>query len=180
MAVSLKPISASKVFEAVKAVQKGGFIMVDKNMLGMEFPGPTWDIEKGKIKEFANAIEDPNPIFRDEEAAKAAGLPGIPAPLTFLVTEIFHFDEKTPRPDYKVDLRRILDGGTEYEYIKPVIAGDTITSSTKVTDIYEKKGRRGGTMTFLVAETTYKNQNDEVCVISRGTLIETSQAPTSG
>lgn len=154
--------------------------MVDKSLLGKEFPGPTWGIEKGKIKEFANAIEDPNPIFRDEAAAKAAGFPGIPAPLTFLVTEIFHFDEKTPRPDYKVDLRRILDGGTEYEYIKPVLAGDTITSSTKVAEIYEKSGKRGGTMTFLVAETTFTNQKGEVCVKSRGTLIETSQPPTSG
>ncbi len=154
--------------------------MVDKSLLGKEFLGPTWDIEKGKIEEFANAIEDPNPIFRDEAAAKSAGFESVPAPLTFLVTEIFHFDEKTPRPDYKVDLRRILDGGTEYEYIKPVLAGDTITSNTKVAEIYEKQGRRGGTMTFLVAETTFKNQKGEVCVKSRGTLIETSQTPTSG
>ena len=60
--------------------------MVDKSLLGKEFPGPTWGIEKGKIKEFAIAVEDPNPIFRDEAAAKAVGFPGIPAPLTFLVT----------------------------------------------------------------------------------------------
>lgn len=154
--------------------------MVDKSLLGKEFPGPTWGIEKGKIKEFAIAVEDPNPIFRDEAAAKAAGFPSIPAPLTFLVTEIFYFDEKIVRPDYKVDLRRILDGGTEFEYLKPVVAGDTITSNTKVVEIYEKSGKRGGTMTFLVAETSFKNQKGEVCVKSRGTLIETSQAPTSG
>ena len=154
--------------------------MVDKNLLGKEFPGPTWDIEKGKIGEFAKAIEDPNPIFYDEAAAKAVGLEGVPAPLTFLVTEMFHFDESISRPDYKVDMNRVLDGGTEFEYIKPVLAGDTISSSTKVVEIYEKTGKLGGTMTFVVAETTYNNQKGEACVKSRGTLIETSQAPTSG
>lgn len=154
--------------------------MVDKSLLGKEYPGPTWDIEKGKIREFANAIEDPNPIFREEEAASAVGFEAVPAPLTFLVTEIFHFTDDIPRPDYKVNPNRILDGGTEYEYIKPVLAGDTISSKTKVAEIYEKKGRRGGIMTFVVAETTYTNQKGEVCVKSRSTLIETSQTPTSG
>ena len=54
-------------------------------------------------------------------------------------------------------------------------AGDVLTAVTKVTDVYEKTGGRGGTMTFVVMDTEFTNQKGEKVAISRGVTIETGQ-----
>jgi acyl dehydratase len=74
-----------------------------------------------------------------------------------------------------MDLRRVLHGEQEFEYLKPVYAGDVLTAVTKVTDVYEKTGGRGGTMTFVVMDTEFTNQKGEKVAISRGVTIETGQ-----
>ena len=58
----------------------------------------------------------------------------------------------------------------------PVYAGDVLTATARVADVYEKAGSRGGTMTFGVLETTFTNQRGEKVLISRSTLIETAAA----
>jgi len=54
--------------------------------------------------------------------------------------------------------------------------GDTLTGVTKVADVLEKEGSRGGKMTLVIAETEYTNQKGEKVAIARSTLIETGQA----
>jgi acyl dehydratase len=67
-------------------------------------------------------------------------------------------------------LPRLLNGGNEVEFYQLPKLGDRITARAKYLDIYEKTGR-SGTMIFILIETRYTNQKDELLMVSRVTLI---------
>ena len=135
-------------------------------------------IEAGKVEEFARAIKEDNPAFRDEEAAEEQGFEAIPAPLTFPRVSSF--------PRYRVVQGRGIDigfrqeyaihGEQEYEYERPLRVGDVLTGTTTLTDIYQREGGRGGTMTFAELETEYHDQNGDLVLTERSTAIETAGA----
>jgi len=151
--------------------------MADKSDIGKTGKPITIHIEYGKIREFAKSIKDPNPIYHDPEYAKKE-VGGVMAPPTFLMT-LAHWDDGEGRPHVKMDLRRVLHGEQEFEYLKPIYAGDVLTAVTRVTDVYEKSGSRGGIMTFAIMETEYKNQRGDLVARTRSTTIETGQAVQS-
>jgi acyl dehydratase len=134
----------------------------------------TMRVEYGKIREFARALKDDNPIYFDEEYAKHEG-GGILPPPTFTMTMAF-WDDPSNRIELGMDMRRVLHGGQEFEYVRPVHAGDVLTAEGSITDVYKKPGKRGGEMTFAVMQTEFKNQRGEVVVYSRSTIIETAKA----
>ncbi len=149
-----------------------------KAMIGQEavFRGVD-EIGKGAIKKFALAVGDLNPLYIDEEYAKKSRYGGIIAPPTF-VFDVVH-DKKTKigedgrglaRIRLPPPFGRILRGGNEYEFLKPVRPEDIISSRRKIIDIYEKQGR-SGKLIFVISETTYTNQRKEVLGINRETLI---------
>jgi acyl dehydratase len=151
--------------------------MADKSDIGKVGKPVTLRIEAGKIREFAKSIKDPNPLYCDEELAKVER-GGIMPPPTFLMT-LAHWDDGGGQPHVKLDTRRILHGEQEFEYCKPIYVGDTLTAVTKVTNVFEKTGGRGGTMTFVVMATDFTNQQGEKVAIARCTVIETGQAVAS-
>jgi len=133
----------------------------------------TMRVEFGKIREFAAAIKDENPIYFDEDyAKKEAG--GVPPPPTFMMTQGF-WDDGRGHIDLGLDLRRVLHGEQEFEYVKPVVAGDTLTAQGRISSVEKRPGKRGGEMTLVTLETEYKNQRGEVCLYSRSTIIETAK-----
>jgi acyl dehydratase len=147
--------------------------MADKSMIGKTGKPFTMPIEWGKVREFARAIKDPNPVYYDPELAKKE-CGGIPVPPTFLQTSAF-WQSAESSPALTFDVRRILHGEQEFEFLKPILVGDVLTGISKVADIYEKEGGRGGKMTFNVMETEYRNQKGEKVAVSRSVLIETGQ-----
>jgi len=149
--------------------------MADKSMIGKTGKPFTMPVEWSKVREFARAIKDPNPLYFDPELAKRES-GGIPVPVTFLQTAVFWQDDSSSPGMGGFDIRRILHGEQDFELLKPILVGDTLTGVAKVADLYEKEGGRGGKMTFLVVETEYKNQKGEKVAIARSTLIETGQA----
>jgi acyl dehydratase len=147
---------------------------MDKNGVGKVGRPVTMHVERGKIREFAKAIQDDNPLYVDEADAKATVGGIMPPPTVFM--SLSHWDDAGEgRPDLQADIRYVPHGEQECEYLKPVYAGDVLTATTRVKDIFEKPGRRGGTMAFGVMETEFRNQRGELCVIARATLIETEQ-----
>jgi acyl dehydratase len=130
-------------------------------------------VEFGKIREFARAIKDDNPLYFDEEHAKReAG--GVMPPPTFTMTQAF-WDDGRGRIDLGLDMRRVLHGEQEFEYVKPIYAGDTLTAQGKIANVEKRPGKRGGEMTLVTMETEYKNQRGEVVLYSRSTIIETAK-----
>lgn len=99
-------------------------------------------VEEGKIAEFARAVGATDPLHRDPEAARAAGLPGLLAPPTFVAASM-HWAPAGGGLALGLDLRRVLAGGGEWEYLQPVCAGDELAVSVVVQSVTEKQGSRG-------------------------------------
>jgi acyl dehydratase len=146
---------------------------VDKSYIGRTGSPVVMHVERGKIREFATAIKDDDPIYFDEVyASKEAG--GIMPPVTFLQT-VSHWDDGRGRVGVPFDLKRVLHGEQEYEFLAPIHVGDVLTVVSRIVDVYEKPGKRGGSMNFAVTETTYTNQRGEVVVRAKHVTIETGQ-----
>ena len=110
------------------------------DQIGMELPARTIEVEKGAIRKFADAIGEDNPLYRDEAYAKKSRYGSLIAPPTFIVNFTMELSQY-----YRWDFGRVgVHGGEEYEYYKPIKAGDTIICKAKIVDIYEKEGKRGG------------------------------------
>jgi acyl dehydratase len=143
--------------------------MLDKTKIGHEFPPFSTEVEKGRLRFFAEAIGERNPIYTDESAAKAAGYSAIPAPPTFMFS--VDLDGPDMLPILKLlnlDIGRVLHGTQDFEYLGQIYAGDSITQKSKIADIYDK---RNGALEFVVQESTYTNQNDELVGRAQQTLV---------
>lgn len=122
---------------------------MEKNLIGLEGDPVDFEVEKGVIRRFAEAIGDLNPIYLDEAAAKRAGFAGVVAPPTFAAT--FGEAAKSLRTKLPLDFKRILHGGMEFQYLAPVTAGMKVTCKARLADLYEKSGG-SGMMEFYVFE----------------------------
>jgi hypothetical protein len=135
-------------------------------------PALEWVVERGKIAEFARACLNESEAHSN---ADAVATPTFPQTLSF-----WRMRQNRPREAGRegMDMRRVLHGEQEFEYVRPLRAGDVLTASSRVKDQYEKEGKRGGTMKFVVTETVFKDPRGEVVAYSRGTSIVTSKATT--
>jgi hypothetical protein len=148
--------------------------MVDKSKVGLTDEPATMPLERGKIREFAKACQSANVAYGDD--------PTPPVPPTFLTTVNFWMGSGTsPLAQLDIDLRRLLHGGQEYVFHgPPPRAGTDLTFQTRVDKIYEKEGKRGGTMTFIETVTEFRDPDGRLVAEARSTAIETGQAPTKG
>jgi acyl dehydratase len=141
-----------------------------RKMVGVESEPSVLEIEKEPIRRWAEAIGDPNPLYRDEEYAKKKGYRSIIAPPGFIAQYAYPVKAGQMRVRFRGPFTRMLNGGNEYEFFKPVQAGDVITSTNKLAELFEREGRMGK-MLFIINETTYKNQDGEVVAKARNTGI---------
>ena len=134
--------------------------------IGVESPPVTFEVEKGHILRFAEAIGDPNPQYTDEAEARKGRNGGLVAPPTFL-RSVRGVNLELP---FELSFSRRLDGGSDWEYFHPVRPGDRITAVARVAEMTERSGRLG-TMVFMTTITTYTNQFEEVVATQTNTLI---------
>ena len=124
---------------------------ISRTVIGSSLHPITAIIERGRLAFFANAIGETDPIYSDVEAAHAAGHPDLLVPPTFL------FGLLLDAPDpfgwierLGVDMRFVLHGNQKFSYSSPLHAGDAVTLSPRITDVYDK---RGGALEFIVLST---------------------------
>ena len=134
--------------------------------LEVESEPVVYEVERGAVLKFAEAIGDPNPVYRDDKAARQSGHRATIAPPTFL-RSLISGPAREPFPD---PFPNALDGGSEYRFFEPVRVGDTITVTRALVQIFERQGRLG-TMLFKIAETRYRNQLGELVATQRTTGI---------
>jgi acyl dehydratase len=141
--------------------------MLDRSLIGRESEPVVHEIEKGAIRRFAEALGDPNPIYVDEPAARAAGYPTLVAPATFAVALT-----SNERFRHSLDLgtRSILHSEQQFEYARPIVAGDRITVRSKVADVQERAGA-SGPMDVIVIEDEARDDAGALVLRTRATLI---------
>lgn len=143
--------------------------MIDRKHIGKILPPAVLEIEKGRLRFFAKAIGETDPVYTDEAAAQAAGYPSLPAPPTFIFAA--ELDAGTLMPaliEMGVNLPRILHGEQQFTYLAPVCAGDTITVQSRISDIYDKKN---GALEFLVKDSTVTNQHGKQVAQMRSVIV---------
>jgi hypothetical protein len=131
-------------------------------------------IERGKIMEFAAATRSRNPAYWADEH------PVIPA--TFLTTQMFwqEWAGEGASPWQAVDMDQKRGMHAEQEYVfhgPPPRVGAILTAQSRITDIYHKQGRRGGTLTFAVMVTEFRDETGRLVAEARLTGVETAQIP---
>lgn len=139
----------------------------EKKFIGIESEPITYDVERGAIRLFAQAIGDPNPLFNDDKQARKTRLGGLIAPPTYVRLLM---PRELPRFELPKMPKRLLDGGSEWEFLEPIRPGDRITVVARLGDLRETEGRMG-TMVVRVIELRYTNQFKELCTIQRMSLI---------
>jgi hypothetical protein len=129
-------------------------------------------VERGKIREFARATKSSNPDYLQGDHPLS--------PVTFLSAAAFWQDaSNSPLGNEPRQLERILHGEQEYIFFgEPPRAGAVLTGVSSVDKVYEKAGRRGGTMSFTETVTEFRDEAGQLVAESRTTIIETGQAPT--
>ena len=145
--------------------------MADKSAIGSTGESYEMVVDRSKIRELARATKSQNPAYL-----------GDPEPVstpTFLMSSAFwNLPGNSPITQVGLDLRRILHGGQEFVFHgPPPRAGTKLTVTPRIEDIYEKEGKRGGTMTFVVAVEEFRDEQGNLVAESRSTAIETGRAP---
>lgn len=135
-------------------------------------------VELGKIREFARSLKAESPVWLSEEAATDAGLSGVPMPPTFPIAAAHWDPPPAPgREGLDLDLRFILHGEQEFVYHgPPPAAGTKLTGRQRIADVFEKEGKRGGSMKFVISETVFTDETGRDVITARSTLIQTGHA----
>ena len=136
---------------------------INQDAKGKRYPPFEYEVGKEKIREYAQAVGESNPIYFDRDAAKEAGFRDIPAPPMFAV--VYSAGSVGPAvldPDVGINFAMMVHGSQEFVWGEPGCAGDSITTETEVEDISE----RGG-MGFYVFGSRSRNQDGQEVV--RGT-----------
>jgi len=110
---------------------------INRDFLGRTFPASDpYEISRVKIRDFADAIGDPSPVFRDVAAAQAAGYPDIIAPPTFpIVITAAAGNRAATDPELGINYAMVVHGEQSFSYVRPLVAGDVVTTQTTITDI---------------------------------------------
>jgi acyl dehydratase len=150
-------------------------------LIGQALSEPlTGTITAKDAQRFALAADDLNPLYFDEEAAHAAGYRTTLVPPIFLAWALAParpVGETREDGLYRgggrrvtLNVKRVMFGGEDWEYVEPVFAGDTITSETRLKSLEEKQGGSGA-FVLQMTETTYTNQHDRIVATATGRSI---------
>ncbi len=143
--------------------------MIDRKWIGREVGSSVLPIERGRLKFFARAIGETDPLYTDESAAREAGYADIPAPPTFLFAAELDSGALFALLDrLGVPLGKVLHGEQRFEYLAPVVAGDTVTVSSRIADIYDK---RNGALEFIEIEAQAVNQHGAAVASMRSVTV---------
>ncbi len=141
---------------------------LDQSFKGRTYP-PTWvyEVSREKIKEFADAIGDANPIYRGVDAAQAAGHKDVIAPPTFVtIINLRAINVIIHDPELGLDYGRMVHADQTFQYARPVRAGDRLTIATEVEDITARLGND-----FLTIRAEINTEDGELVCTTRATLV---------
>ncbi len=143
--------------------------MIDKKWIGHELQASVLPIERSRLRFFAKAIGETDPVYTNAAAARDAGYPDLPAPPTFLfAAELDSGATDKLLSELAIPIAKLLHGEQSFTYGQTACVGDTVTVRSTVTDIYDKKN---GALEFVVKTSRATNQRDELVAVLRTVLV---------
>jgi acyl dehydratase len=142
---------------------------VNREYLGRTFPAvEPYEVSRVKIAEFADAIGDPSPLYRDRAAAQAAGYADVIAPPTFaIVISMAGSAPAVADPGLGLNYAMVVHGEQRFEYSRQIMAGDVVTAQATITDI-----RDAGRNVLLTTATEIRTVEGEHVCTAHSTLVE--------
>ncbi|HEX6755964.1 MAG TPA: MaoC family dehydratase N-terminal domain-containing protein [Mycobacteriales bacterium] len=141
---------------------------LDQSFVGRTYPPtPAYEVGREKIREFADAIGDPNPAYRDPDAARALGHPDVVAPPTFpIVLSSRAAAQVVFDPELGLDYSKVVHGEQRFVNTRPVYAGDRLTVVVTVESI-----RTGGGNDIITTRGDVSTEDGEHVLSAYGTLV---------
>jgi acyl dehydratase len=144
--------------------------MIDRRYIGHKLAPFSVPVEAGRLRFFAKATGQADPVYTDTAAARDAGHRDLPVPPTFL----FCLEMESPNPGairelLGLDYRRLLHGEQQFSYHAMAHAGDVLTFEQQIDDIYDKKG---GALEFVVRLTRVSNQHGALVAELRSVTVQ--------
>jgi acyl dehydratase len=147
-------------------------VPLNRDLLGKEYEPVPYEVGREKIREFARAVGETDPIYHDPQAARSRGYPEQVAPLTFpTVIHIRSGPQVIMDPELGLDYALVVHGSQEFEYRRPIVAGDVLTARPRIAEITAK-----GPHEFLTIETPMTDASGELVCVARATLISRGTA----
>ncbi|GGM74665.1 UPF0336 protein [Thermopolyspora flexuosa] len=142
---------------------------LNRDFIGRSYPAPEpYEVSRVKIKEFALAIGDENPIYLDREAARAAGHPDVVAPPTFpIVFTLTGASEALADPEFGLNFAMVVHGEQRFEYQRPIYAGDVLRHTSTIMDI-----RSVGRNEFVTVRSDVTTLDGELVCTTYNTIVE--------
>jgi acyl dehydratase len=145
---------------------------LNQSLKGKEYPEVTLTVERDQVFQFADAVGEDAPVFRDAPTAKEAGYPEQVAPPTFVTKmQILSSAQVVLDQELGLNYMLVVHGEQEFEWRRPVTVGDVLTAIPRISDIYAK-----GPNEFLVIEAEVRDATGEPVAVSRTTLLSRGTA----
>ena len=150
---------------------------LNRALIGREYPqSDEYEVGREKIRDFATAIGDLNPIYHDRAAAKAVGYDDIIAPPTFLTVLGFKFGPQViGDPELGLNYAMVVHGEQEFEILRPVKPGDVLVGKPKISDITAR-----GKNEFMTYEASIETTSGEKVAVARSIIVSRGTAPQEG
>jgi acyl dehydratase len=144
-------------------------VAANPDYIGRAFPATEpYEVSRVKIADFANAIGDSNPLYRDRAAAQAAGYPDVIAPPTFpIVITMAASGAAIGDPGLGINYAMVVHGEQRFTYSRPLRAGDVVTAQSTISNI-----RNVGSLSMVTTETVIQTVDGEHVCTGYGTLVE--------
>jgi acyl dehydratase len=133
-----------------------------------------FEVERGKIREFARASFAEDPVHTSLAAARSAGYPAELATPTYVVVAGHYRDQTAMLRALGLSLERVVVGSVSWHYSRPVVAGEHLHGARRVVADDQREGKRGGSMRMVTLETEYADPSGATVVRVREVLIERS------
>jgi acyl dehydratase len=141
---------------------------LNASLVGKEYDRVDFTVERDRVNQFADAIGEQDPIYRDPEAAKAAGFAEQVAPPTFItVIQLMTSGQVVLDQELGLDYSRVVHGEQEYRYERPLVVGDRLVATPRLASIQTKKSNEFLTITSEVHDAG----SGELLLTTRSTLI---------
>jgi acyl dehydratase len=148
-------------------------VAVNKDYAGRSFPATEpYEVSRVKIAEFADAIGDPSPVYRDRGAAVSAGYPDVIAPPTFpIVVTMAASGQAIADPGLGINYALVVHGEQRFSYARPLRAGDVVTAQSTIETI-----RTLGRNVVMTTRTEVRTVDGEQVCTAYSTLVERGTA----